>query len=98
MKHPKRGQTDTIVFNHDITITDIPQEAYYYQINGRSAIAWVMDQYQIKVDKKSGIEDDPNVYSDNEKYIFNLLLSIINVSLKTIKLINKLPEFKLKSE
>lgn len=47
-----------------------------------------MEQYQIKTDKKSGITDDPNLYSEEEKYIFNLLLSIINVSLQTLALID----------
>lgn len=50
-----------------------------------------MEQYQIKTDKKSGIIDDPNLYSQNEKYIFNLLLSIINVSLQTLDLIDAIP-------
>ena len=51
-----------------------------------------MDQYRVKTDKKSGITDDPNCYSDDPKYIFNLLLRIINVSLKTLKLIEQLPK------
>ena len=54
-----------------------------------------MDQYQVKTDKKSGITDDPNLYSDDEKYIFNLLLSIINVSVQTVDLINSLPPLEI---
>ncbi|EHV0182749.1 DEAD/DEAH box helicase, partial [Enterococcus faecalis] len=79
MKHPKRCQLDTIIFNEDIVITDIPERAYKYVVNGKPAIEWIIDQYQVKKDKKSGIVDDPNEFSDNPKYIFNLLLSIINV-------------------
>lgn len=85
----------TIIFNSDITISNIPREAYGYIVNGRSAIEWIMDQYQ--VDTKSGITDDPNDYSTDEKYIFNLLLRIINVSLKTIELVNSLPTFEVES-
>ena len=64
-------------------------------VNGRSAIEWIMDQYQIKTDKKSGITDNPNDYSDDPKYIYNLLLSIINVSVQTVDLVNELPKFEV---
>lgn len=85
----------TIIFNSDITISNIPEKAYEYVVNGRSAIEWIIDQYQVKTDKKSGITDDPNDYSDDEKYIFNLLLRIINVSVQTVDLINSLPKFEV---
>ena len=64
-------------------------------MNGRSAIEWIIDQYQVKTDRKSGITDDPNDYSENEKYIFNLLLRIINVSVQTVDLIKSLPRFEV---
>lgn len=85
----------TIIFNSDLTISNIPEKAYEYVVNGRSAIEWIIDQYQVKTDKKSGITDDPNDYSDDEKYIFNLLLRIINVSVQTVDLINSLPKFEV---
>lgn len=91
MKHPKKGILDKIVFNTDITITNIPEKAYEYVVNGRSAIEWIMDQYQVKTDKNSGIIDDPNLYSEDERYIFDLLLRIINVSIQTVDLVNSLP-------
>ena len=84
-----------IIFNSDITISNIPEKAYEYIVNGRSAIEWIIDQCQVKTDKKSGIIDDPNDYSDDEKYIFNLLLRIINVSVQTVDLINSLPKFEV---
>lgn len=95
MKHPKRGVLDKIVFNNDITISNIPERAYEYVVNGRPAIEWIIDQYKVKTDKKSGIVDDPNLYSDDERYIFNLLLRIINVSVQTVDLINSLPPFEI---
>ena len=85
----------TIIFNDSITIENIPEKAYQYIVNGKSAIEWIMDQYQVKTDKKSGITDDPNDYSDDPKYIFNLLLRIINVSVQTVDLINELPPLKI---
>lgn len=54
-----------------------------------------MDQYRLKTDTSSGISDDPNDYSDDPKYIFNLLLRIINVSVQTVNLINQLPKFEI---
>lgn len=95
MKHPKRAQLDTIIFNEDIVITDIPERAYEYVVNGKPAIEWIIDQYQVKKDKKSGIVDDPNDFSDNPKYIFNLLLSIINLSMQTMDLVESLPPLEI---
>ena len=95
MKFIKKGDRSAIVYNNDITIKNIPEKAYEYMVNGRSAIEWIMDQYQVKTDKKSGITDDPNDYSTDEKYIFNLLLRIINVSMQTVDLVNSLPKFEV---
>ncbi|WP_144463727.1 DEAD/DEAH box helicase [Siminovitchia fortis] len=95
MRYPKKNKRDTIIYNSDITISNIPEEAYEYIVNGRSAIDWIMEQYQVKTDKNSGIVDDPNLYSNDEKYIFNLLLRVINVSIQTIDLVNSLPPLEL---
>lgn len=98
-KRDEKGKSvnnlSTIIFNSDITISNIPEKAYEYVVNGRSAIEWIIDQYQVKTDRKSGIKDDPNDYSEDEKYIFNLLLRIINVSVQTVDLINSLPKFEV---
>ncbi|MBG7956647.1 DEAD/DEAH box helicase [Enterococcus faecium] len=95
MKHPKKGMLGTIIYNDQITIKNIPEKAYKYVVNGRPAIEWIIDQYRIKVDSKSGIIDDPNRFSENPKYILNLLLSVITVSMKTLELIEELPEFEI---
>lgn len=95
MTFPKRNEKSTIIVNNDITIKEIPNRAYDYKVNGKSAIEWVMDQYQIKVDKNSGIIDDPNEYSDDPKYILNHLLKIINLSVLTIDLIHELPPLEI---
>lgn len=64
-------------------------------MNGKPAIEWIIDQYQVKKDKKSRIVDDPNEFSDNPKYILNLLLSIINVSMQTLDLVESLPPLEI---
>ena len=95
MKFPKKGVKDTIIYNSQITISNIPEKAYEYVVNGKSAIEWIMERYQIKTDKKSGITNDPNDWCDevnNPRYILDLLLSIINISVQTVDIVNNLPK------
>ncbi len=80
-----------IIFNDGITIENIPQKAWNYEINGCSAIKWITDRYQVKTDKDSQITNNPNDYSEDPAYILKLLLSVITVSLETQKLIDHLP-------
>lgn len=93
----KTADKSTIIFNGGLTITNIPLEAYDYIVNGKSAIEWIMERYQVSTDAKSGILNDPNKWAEehnDEKYIFNLLLRIITVSLETMKIVNALPKVK----
>jgi predicted helicase len=97
MKFPKKDQKDTIIYNNKISIEHIPEKAYEYVVNGKSAIEWVMERYQITTHKASGIVNDPNDWAEevgNPRYILDLLLSIINVSLKTMKIVENLPQVK----
>ncbi|MFE6168444.1 type ISP restriction/modification enzyme [Viridibacillus arvi] len=95
MRYVKKNQLDTIINNSDIKISEIPLKAYEYKVNGKSAIDWIMEQYQYIDDDKSGIVDDPNLYSYDEKYIFNILLRVINVSIQTVDLVNSLPPLEI---
>lgn len=91
----KNKDKSTIVFNDWITISNIPSKAYDYIVNGKSAIEWIMERYQVTTDTKSGITNDPNLWcneKNDEKYIFNLLLKIISVSIKTMDIIESLPK------
>ena len=95
MKIPKvKGQPDrsTIIFNNRVTLTNIPEEAYRYQLGARSAIEWIIDRYQVKVDKPSAITSDPNDWSDDPRYIIDLLKRIVTVSLETMKIVDNLPD------
>lgn len=97
MRFPSKGQKDTIIYNSKITISNIPEEAYEYVVNGKSAIEWIMERYQVTIDKKSGIRNDPNDWATeigNPRYILDLLLSIINVSVKTMEIVKNLPKVK----
>ena len=87
----------TIHYNSAIKISNIPDRAYQYVVNGRSAIEWIMDRYQIRTDKKSGITNDPNDWAKevgNPRYILDLLLSVINVSVQTVDIVDNLPKLK----
>jgi len=90
---------DTIIYNDYIRVKNIPKEAYNYIINGKSGINWIMDRYSIKQDKDSGIINDPNLFAKenlDDKYILNLLLSVISLSVDVVKIkleIEKLVDF-----
>ena len=94
MRFPKKDQKDTIVYNSKITISNIPAQAYEYVVNGKSAIEWIMERYQITTHKESGITNNPNDWASETgkpRYILDLLLSIINVSVQTVDIVNSLP-------
>ena len=95
MRFKSKDDKSTIVFNPSITVSNIPLKAYDYVVNGRSAIEWVMERYQIKTDKDSGITNDPNDWAiehGQPRYILDLLLSVINVSLQSLDIIAALPK------
>ena len=95
MRFPKKSQKDKIIFNSKIQISNIPEKAYEYIVNGKSAIEWIMERYQITIHKDSGIKNDPNDWATevgNPRYILDLLLSIINVSVQTVDIVNGLPK------
>lgn len=93
-KKKRIDDRSTIIYNSKITISQIPQAAYDYQVNGKSAIEWIIDRYRVTIDKKSSIKNDPNEWAievGNPRYILDLLLSIINLSLKTMEIVESLP-------
>ena len=95
MRFPKKDQKEAINYNSKITLSNIPAKAYEYVVNGKSAIEWIMERYAVTTHKESGIVNDPNDWSKevgNPRYILDLLLSIINVSVQTVDIVNSLPK------
>ena len=95
MRFAPKDERHSIIVNPHIAIHNIPTEAYDYVVNGKSAIEWVMDRYAVTTHKDSGIKNDPNLWAREQgkpRYILDLLLSIIHVSLETQKIVATLPK------
>ena len=92
-KHDKT----TIHYNSHVTLSGIPLEAYEYVVNGKPAIEWIMERYQITVDNGkdgSGIKNDPNDWAkehNQPRYILDLVKRVVRVSLETMKIVDSLP-------
>ena len=82
-----------ITYNNFLTLEGIPLEVFDYRLGNRSALEWVVDQYRVKVDKRSGIANDPNRTEDPE-YILRLIGQVITVSLETVEIVNSLSALK----
>ncbi len=84
-----------IVGNAHVTLSGIPQQAHEYRLGSRSALDWLIDRYQVKTDGKSGITNDPNDWAaehGNPKYIIDLIKRITTVSVRTMEIVQELPE------
>ncbi len=89
----------TVVYNSRITLSGIPEEAYRYMLGSRSAVEWIIDRYQVKTDKASGIVNDPNDWSrevGDPRYIIDLLARIVTVSLETMAIVDALPPLEIR--
>jgi predicted helicase len=80
----------SLIYNQFLTLSGIPRETYDYRLGNRSALEWVIDQYQVSTDKRSGITNDPNS-ADDKEYILRLIGQVITVSLETVKIVQSLP-------
>lgn len=79
--------------NDSLTLANIPPAVFDYRLGNRSALDWVIDQYQISTDKHSGIVSDPN-NPDDEEYIVRLIGQVVRVSVETVKIVNSLPAYR----
>ena len=86
-----------IKYNDFLTLDGIPAEAFQYRLGNCSALEWVVDQYRVKTDRRSGIENDPN-RADDEEYIVDLIRKVISVSLETVRIVERLSELDIGKE
>ena len=99
MKYAKNGKDKdltTLIYNHRITLSGIPLDAYDYVVNGKPALDWVVERQCVKTDKDSGIVNDANDWAidtmGDAKYPLELFMRVITVSLETMKIVNGLPK------
>ena len=85
----EQRQTLALIDNDFLTLNGIPPEVFEYRLGNRSALDWIIDQYQVSTDKRSGITNDPN-RADDPEYIVRLIGQVITVSLETVKLVRRL--------
>ncbi|OFP71305.1 DEAD/DEAH box helicase [Corynebacterium sp. HMSC078C09] len=102
MKWAKRKDPETgknvndvtkLIYNKRVTIAGIPEEADEYMLGSRSAVAWLIDRYQVKKDKASGIVNDPNDWADevgNPRYIVDLIGKVVRVAMETVRIVDGL--------
>jgi predicted helicase len=92
MTFGKRNKDKTeIVYNSKLKLRGIPLEAYNYKVCDRSALEWIIERYQVTKDKQSGITNNPNDWSDDPRYIVDLVKRVVRVSVETVKIVDKLP-------
>ncbi|MDH6410047.1 putative helicase [Aurantimicrobium minutum] len=103
MRYGKSGKNvdkSVIIYNSQITIAGIPEDAHEYLLGSRSALDWVIERYQIKQDKESGIINDPNSWceeSNDDAYIIDLICKVVTVSVETTRIVNSLPKLDVPS-
>lgn len=101
MAYAKKGKEKdrtSIVYNRHITLTGIPEEAHRYLLGPKSAVEWVMERYQVKTDKASGIVNDPNAWCDetgDPRYIIDLVKRVVTVSVDTMAIVDALPPLEI---
>ena len=98
MRFPSKEEKGTILFNDSAKIENIPMAAYDYVVNGKSAVEWVMERYAVTKNADSGIVNDPNLWSDNHRYILDLVSRVIQMSVETQKVIAGLPKLDFSSQ
>jgi predicted helicase len=75
---------DRIIVNETLTLAGIPAVAWSYKLGNRSALEWLIDQYQVSGDS------DPNAYSADPMYIVALIERVTHVSVATMELVGQL--------
>ena len=95
MKYASKTDKSKIIYNHNIRLENIPPEVQEYTVNGKPALDWIIDRYQVKTDKDSQLDNDPNQWSDDTKYILDLICKVVRVSVETVKIVKGLPALDL---
>jgi predicted helicase len=79
-----------LAVNPSLTLAGIPPETFDYRLGNRSALEWVVDQYRVTEDERSGIKSDPN-REDDPQYIVRLVGQVVRVGIETVRIVRSLP-------
>jgi predicted helicase len=83
-----------LVLNETLTLHGIPEKAFEYKIGSRSPIEWLVERYVRKIDKDTGLLVDANAWGlerSQEDYLVSLIKRVVNVSVETVQIVEKLP-------
>lgn len=95
MRWEDKTTRKAIIYNGYLTLSDIPAAVHEYRLGSRSGLEWLIDRYQVKADKASGIVNDPNDWCrehDDPRYIVDLVKRVTRVSVETMDIVRSLPE------
>ena len=81
----------TLIINEDVRLSDIPEEAHRYVVNGRTPLEWFIDRYKITQDKDSGIVNDPNGWFADSRDLVPAIERIVYMSVESARIIEGLP-------
>lgn len=94
----KRKDRTAIVYSPTITVSGIPEQAQEYVLGTRTALEWILDRYQVRTDKASGIVNDPNDWArvvGSPRYILDLIERVTTVSVETVRITDALPPLRI---
>jgi predicted helicase len=82
----------SLTVNPSLRLAGIPPECFEYRLGNRSALDWVVDQYQVSEDSRGSTSSpsDPN-RADDPEYIVRLVGQVIRVSMETVEIVKGLP-------
>jgi predicted helicase len=77
-----------IILDEQTELHGIPTESWDYKLGSRSALEWILDQYQEKKPKDPTIAEKFNTYrfADYKEQVIDLLKKVCAVSVETMKI------------
>jgi len=84
--------TNTIILDDQTELHDIPSEAWNYKLGNRSALEWILEQYQeIKSNDPTILEQfDTYRFADYKEQVIDLIKRICTVSVETVRIMEEM--------